>query len=108
MVPRRSCFESARRLARGLEEKRVRPRGVTAQQSVLPVLDHRIFADVGKVAAHQREMMITVGLADAADTLEGGLVADVAAERVARVRGVDDHAARAQTLDRLADEAALR
>src|ERR1700722_11273536 len=88
-------FQSARRLARRFQEKSVRSGCMTAQQPVLPVLDDRVLADVGEVAAYQGEMVMAVGLADAADPLERGLVANVAAERVARVRRVDDDAARA-------------
>ena len=52
--------------------------------------------------------MMAVGLADVADPLQRGLVADVTAERVARVCRVDDDAAAAQALDRLTNEAPLR
>ena len=79
-----------------------------AQQPVLPVLHHRVLADVRQIPAHEREMMVAIGLANGANALERGLVADVTAERIARIRRIDDHAAAAQTLDRLANEAALR
>src|SRR5580658_9471667 len=101
-------FQSARRLARRFQEKSVGSRRVTAQQPVLPVLDDCVLADVGKVAAHQGEMVMAIGLADVADPLERGLVANVAAEGVARVCRVDDDAARTQALDGLTNEPALR
>ncbi len=79
-----------------------------AQQPVLPILHQRIFADIGKVAAHQREMMIAVGLANIPNAFERRLVADVAAQCVAGIRGIHDHGAAAQRLHRLADIAPLR
>ena len=54
------------------------------------------------------EMVMTIGFADAANSLERGLVADVATERIARVRRIHDHPAGTQTLDRLTNEPALR
>jgi intracellular septation protein len=79
-----------------------------AQQPVLPVVDHRVLADVRQVPADQREVVIAVRLANVADAFECRLVADVAAERVARIRGVNDDRAAAQCLDRLTHVAALR
>ena len=78
-----------------------------AQQSILPIIDHRILADVRQVPAYQREMMIAVSLSDLADAFQRGLVADMAAERVTGVGGVDDDRSAAQSLDRLTHKAAL-
>jgi intracellular septation protein len=52
--------------------------------------------------------MIAVRLPNIADALERRLVADVAAQRIAGIRGVDDHPAAAQYLDGLAYETPLR
>jgi len=52
--------------------------------------------------------MIPVRLPNIADALQRRLIADVAAQRVARIGGIDDHASTAQHLDCLADEAPLR
>jgi hypothetical protein len=81
---------------------------VRTQQTVLRIVDHGIFADLGKVAAYQGKVVIAIGLTDLSYPLESGFIADVTAERVARIRGVDDDAAGAQHLDRLAYEAPLR
>jgi len=78
-----------------------------AQQSVLPILDHGVFADIREVAAHQREMMIAIRLANIADALERRLVADMTAERVAGIGGIDDHCAAAQRLGGLTHVAPL-
>jgi intracellular septation protein len=78
------------------------------QQAVLPIIDHRVLADVCKVPAYQREMMIAVGLANLADPFERRLVADVAPERVTGVRGIHDDRAAAQCLDSLSHVTQLR
>ena len=52
--------------------------------------------------------MISIGLPNVADALQGGLIADMAAKRITRIGGVNDHPAAAQDLDRLANEASLR
>jgi intracellular septation protein len=101
-------LQAPRRLARGLEQKRIRSRRVCAQQSVLPVVDHGIFADVGKITAHQRKVMIAVRLANLADALERSFIADMTAERIAGIRGIDNHSTATQRFHRLANIAALR
>jgi hypothetical protein len=53
-------------------------------------------------------MMVAIGLADIADALQCRLVADMAAQGVAGIGRIDDHAAATQRFDRLAYEAALR
>ena len=53
-------------------------------------------------------MMVAIGLADLAYTLQRRLVADMTTERVARICGVDDDRASAQRRDRLTYEAPLR
>ena len=52
--------------------------------------------------------MMPVGLADAAHPLQGVLVADVTAERVAGIGRIGDYAARAHDFGRAADESRLR
>jgi intracellular septation protein len=79
-----------------------------AQQSILPVVHHGVFADVREITAHQREVMIAVRLANLADALERSLIADMAAERIARIRRINDHPAAPQRLYRLAYVAELR
>jgi intracellular septation protein len=78
-----------------------------AQQSILPVVDHGVFADVRKIAAYQGEVMITVGLANLADPLERRLVADMTAQRITRIGRINNHRAAAQRFRRLAYIAAL-
>ena len=52
--------------------------------------------------------MVPVRLPDARDALHGGLVADLAAERVAGVGGIDDHAATAKDFNAALDQSWLR
>ena len=79
-----------------------------AQQPILPIVDQRIFADVRQIAAHQREMMVAIRLPNLANPLEGGLVADMTAERIARIRRINDDRSAPQRIHRLPYVAALR
>ena len=100
-------LQARRRLARGRQQEREGPRRRGLEQAKLPVRPG-IAADLGQVAAHQREMMVAVGVAQAADALERGRVADVTAERVAAVGRIGDQPAVAQDLRGLADQPRLR
>ncbi len=104
----RGVQQPARHLARGAQDEGVVARRVGADQSVLQVVHLGELPHFGEVTAYEREMVALVHVADASDALHRRLVADVAAERVARVRGVRDHAARADDVHRLADEPRLR
>src|SRR5205823_11958803 len=75
-------LQAARRLARGAQQKRVRPGQTRMQHAELPGLEPCEAADRGEIRAHQREVVMAIRLADAAHALECGLVADVPAERV--------------------------
>jgi intracellular septation protein len=101
-------LQAPRRLARSLEQKRIWPGRMRPQQSILPIVDHGVFADIRKITAHQREVMIAVRLANLSDALECRLVADVTAERIARIRRINDHRTATQRFHRLAYIAALR
>ena len=78
------------------------------QQTVMPVVHVGVFGHFRQVPAHQREVMVLVGLADAADALQRVLVADVAAQGITRVGRVHDDSARTQRLGGLPYEALLR
>ncbi len=78
------------------------------QQAELRRIHARVAADLGQVAAHQREVMVLVGVADAADALQRVLVADMAAQRVAGIGGIGDDAARADDFRGLPYKAQLR
>ena len=101
-------LQTPRRVTRRFQQKRIRPRRVCAQQPILPIIDHRVLADVGEIPANQCEMMIPVGLTDFSDAFQRGLIADMTAQCIARIRRIHDHAAAAQDVDRLAYVAQLR
>jgi hypothetical protein len=101
-------LQAPRRVARCLEEKCVRPRSVRTQQTVLPIVDQGVLPDIREVPAYQGEVMISVCLANVADSLERRLVANMTTERVARIRGVYDHPPSAQRFDGLTHVASLR
>ena len=64
-------------------------------------------AELGEVAADQRELVLGVELTDLPDPFDALPVAEVAAQREAGVRGIGDEAAGSQDLDHLADCATL-
>ncbi len=78
------------------------------QQPILPIIQRCVLPYVGKVAAHQGEMMIAIGLPNAADALQCGLVANMAAKRIARIGGIHDDPSAAQHLNGLTHESTLR
>ena len=77
--------------------------GVTARRCRLdgpehPVGDARELAELGEVLAHQREVVPVIEMADRPDPGDAVGVAELAAERVAGVRRVGDHAASADDI----------
>ena len=93
MVRRCGCCRRRGRLAgrRQQEGERARCRGL--QQPELPGLDARVAADLGQIAAHQREVMVAVRGAQAANALQCRGVAHVAAQRIAAVGWIGDQPA---------------
>jgi len=90
-----------------LEQEGVGTGQAGAQHAELPGLQAREAADLGEARAHQREVMMTVGVADAPHALEHGGIAQVPAERVAGIGRIGDEAAVAHDLRRLPDQAQL-
>ena len=101
-------LQAPRRLARRGQQERIRPGRRGLEHAELPGFHPRVTRDLGQVAAHQREMMMPVGGADAADAIQRILVADVAAERVTGIRRIDDHPAVAHDLRGTANQSQLR
>src|ERR1019366_8655362 len=62
----------------------------------------------GEVPAHQREVVPVIEVADRPDPRDAVLVAELAAQRVAGIRRVGDHATRADDISDLDDRAPLR
>jgi hypothetical protein len=65
-------------------------------------------AELGEILAHQREVVPVIELADRPDPVDAFLVAELAAQRVAGVRRVGDHAALPHDVTDLGDRATLR
>jgi hypothetical protein len=74
----------------------------------LRVVDHGVLGHLGQVAAHQGQVVALVDRAHAAQALEAFRAGAIAAQRVARVGRIGDHAAVADDIGRLADEPLLR
>jgi len=101
-------LQSSRHLARRLQQKRVRAGCAGLQQSKLRRVDTGIFGDLGQIATHQREVMVTIGVPDAANALEGVFVTDVTTERVTRIGRIRDHATTTHDFGGLPHETLLR
>ena len=97
-------LQAPRCLARRLHDERVRAGRAGLQQAELRRIDARVLRDLGQIATHQREMMVTIGVANAANALERVLVADVAAERVTGVGRIGDDAAATQNVHGLTNQ----
>ena len=100
--------QPSRHFPGGREDERV-----AARRRRLHRPEHRLahvheLAELGKVAADQREVVTVVELADRADPVDALTVADLAAQRVAGVGRVGHEAAAADEVDDLADRAPLR
>ena len=80
----------------------------SVEQAVLRVVDLRVRGNFRQVAAQQRQVMPFVHPAHEADALNRGLVADMAAQRVAGIGRIDHDAALADDLAGLPDEPRLR
>src|SRR4030095_2033162 len=95
-------------LARCAQQEGVRSGRKLAQQAILAVVNSRGACNLRQVTAHQREMMLLAGHADAPDPLERILVPEMTAQRIAGIRRVDDHAALPNDVNGAPDEPQLR
>src|SRR5690242_2881702 len=66
-------LQTARRFSRRRQQKRVSPRRASLQQPKLPRIHFRVATDLPQVATDQREVMVTIRLPNAPDTLQGVL-----------------------------------
>jgi hypothetical protein len=100
--------ESTRHLGGGTQNERVGTGRVRFQQPIDRVVDARVGGQLRQVAAHEGEVMACIEAPDTANTIQRRLVADLAAERVGRVRRIHDDAAGAHDIHGLANEPRLR
>src|SRR6476469_7543840 len=85
-------------LTRRVEDERVAARCCRFQKPELNVVDSRVLSDFRQIAAHQREVVAFIETTDRADSLHRGFVSDPAAQRIARIRRINDDAAAAYDL----------
>ena len=86
--PTALVLQTARRLTRGLQDKRVRARNTRLEQAELPRVQSRVMPNLVQIGTDQCEVVVAVRSPDASHSLEGVLVVDMAAERVTGIRGV--------------------
>ena len=91
-----------------LQQEREAARCALPDDAELPVVHPGEAADLGQVAAYQRQVMALVEAADDADAPRRVGVADPATQRIARVRRVRNDAAPAEHRRRQPDQPGLR
>ncbi len=101
-------LQAARGFAGRGQEERKGPRGGGLEQSKLPSFNARVASDLGQIGAHQRVVVVTVGVPEPADALQGSGITNMAAERIATVGRIGYQPAVAQDLRGLADQSRLR
>jgi len=106
-APRR-MRDAPRHLLGGLEDEGERPRRAHFQQAVLAVVDPRIAGQHAQVPAKQRQVVLVVDAANAAEVLGRRLVVEMADECIAAVCRHGCDAAGVQDLRRLLQQAQLR
>ena len=77
----------------GGQDKGVGARGGGFELAELAVVHFGVSAQFAQIGAHQGEVVFQIDLADGEDAFHGFLIAHLAAERVAGVGGIHDHAA---------------
>ena len=98
MVLRRSCAMRRGSSLVAWQDEGERSGRQRLEQAELPVVDARVGRDLGQVAAHQRELVVPVEVADATQAIGRVPVVEMAAERVAGIGRIRDHGALAQAL----------
>src|SRR5579884_2151214 len=101
-------LQAARRLARRMQQKCIRPWQARFQNTKLPGIDLGEMSNFGQRAADERVVVMPVSLADAPHPLLGVLVTQMPSERVTGIRGIGDEAPTPHDLRRTADEPYLR
>ena len=108
MVLRLGCNRRRGSERDGTQDECIAARRDALEDTEARVIDDRMVRHLGKVAAHEREMVPFVDAADAAQPLDRLCGGRQAAERVARVGRIGDQAAPAHNFRRAANEPELR
>ncbi|RMV98724.1 hypothetical protein ALP00_200145 [Pseudomonas coronafaciens pv. porri] len=99
--------QQARHFAGGVENEGVRARRVGLEQAEGAGVDLGEQPQLRQVAADQRKVVLVVQLTQTAHTLDRAFVADLATDGIGRIRWVDHHAAGANDLHGLFNQARL-
>ncbi len=99
---------AARHLIAGFQDEGERPGRALFQQAELRVVHPGVTGQLAQVAAQQRQVVLVVDLADAAQLVGGGFVVQLAGQRVARIGGHGQHAALREQRRGLLQQARLR
>jgi hypothetical protein len=101
-------LQPARHLLGRGQYERVAAGGGRLDGAEYPVGNLRELAQLGEVPAHQRQVVPVVELADRPDPGDAVGAAELAAERVAGIRGIGDHAVGADNVGDRGEQARLR
>jgi len=100
-------LRSARHFACGRKQEGVAPRHALFHDPELPVVELSIAANLGEIAADERQMMLGIDPTQRTNAVCRGSVPDAAAERIAGVCGIGDYAAGPNDCRGLPNQAAL-
>ena len=103
----RATKQAPRRLLGSLEDEGERPRRHGLEQPVLGVINARVGRQIRQVAADQREQVVLVELANAPQPFGRRLIAEVTAQRIAGIGGIDDHRPATYLIRHLIDQPRL-
>ena len=84
--------QSTRYLSRRLEHKGVRAGRGMPQESISRVIHMSVCAQLRKIPAHQRKIVVLLQGADTPDAFHRFFIAQLAAQRVGRIGGIHNHA----------------
>ena len=90
-----------------LQYERVGTGGGITHQSIGGIVYPGISAQLGQVAAHQREIMVISQSTDPPDALHGLLVSQLTAQRISRIRGIHHDTATLNDVNRLLYQTSL-
>jgi intracellular septation protein len=106
LAPR--ILQTTRHFAGGRQNESVRTGGQRTHQAIDLVINPRVNTDIGEVAANQGKIMILIDFTDQPDLLLRRLITQLAAQRIAGISGVNDHASLTHDRGGLVDQAHLR
>ena len=101
-------LQALRQFVGSFEDECVRTWRQRLEQPIGGILDTRINRNIGEIPTGEREVVVTFDAAQSTNTLERTLVAQMPAERVARVRRISDDTALSKDLRSAVQQAQLQ